>query len=296
MMRCNFLVKTTLVFFMLMVSSQHLIAQVYIIDEGFNGGTTPVSGWVFGGTITSSSGSGNFGRNAPNLTLGTSGVITYSWTGAGNTPDLVTFMYRGIGSSANCAGSSLTIQESSDNITYTVIAGTAVVIQSNFSSSFNGVLSATSRFVRITFNQLNTATCILDDFKIRKSGNCTSNPQIQLIVIDGGCVAGCEGGNEIVVAKNGNTALSVNNLELAIQSPGGSAPKGTTIGGNSMNSSAFWTLNTTYTAAQLAYISALTGTCVAGTFAPIPASNLIPANANMLLENFPVQSKFENKT
>ena len=136
-MRCNFLVKTTLVFFMLMVSSQHFIAQVYIIDEGFNGGTTPVSGWVFGGTITSSSGSGNFGRNAPNLTLGTSGVITYSWTGAGNTPDLVAFMYRGIGSSANCAGSSLTIQESSDNITYTVIAGTAVAIQSNFSSSFN---------------------------------------------------------------------------------------------------------------------------------------------------------------
>ena len=258
-------------------------AQTFIIDEEFNSGTTPGAGWVFAGTITSSSGSGNFGRDAPNLTLGASGVITYSWTGGGNNADLLTFIYRGNGSAANCAASSILVEESVNGITWTTLLGTAVQIQSSITSSFKGTVSSTSRFIRLTYNQGGTATCYIDDLKIRKAGNCAGDPLLKMILIDGGCVAGCEGANEFVVAQNGNSPMAIDDLELSIQSPGGASPKGTVIGGNATNTTSIWTKSATYTGAQLAYITALTGTCSAGTAIPVSATNIIPANANMIL-------------
>lgn len=277
-LRCNLL----FVFFIAIVCQ--LKSQVFITDEQFNGGVVPPVGWSYGGTIASSSGSGNFGRNAPNITLGTpNGVITYSWTGIVNDPDLVTFVYRGSGTSANCAATVILVEESSDGITWTTVAGTVLQLQSAFTSSFKGTLNAATRFIRITASPPAATSCYIDDFKIRKAGNCTSDPIIKFILIDGGCTAGCEGGNEFVIAQNGNSPLAIDDLQLEIQSPGGAAPKGTTIGGNATNATAFWTKNATYTAAQLSYISALTGTCSAGTFIPVSATDIIPANANMLL-------------
>jgi hypothetical protein len=261
-----------------------VFAQVFITDEQFNGGVTPAANWVYSGTISSSSGSGNFGRNAPNITLGTpNGLITYSWTGAANDPDLITFVYRGQGASANCAATTILVEESTNGSTWSTVAGTNIQLQSSFTSSFKGTLNSSTRFVRITASPPASTSCYIDDFKIRKAGNCTSDPIIKLILIDGGCTAGCEGGNEFVVAQNGNSSLAIDDLQLEIQSPGGVSPKGTTIGGNATNSTAFWTKNATYTAAQLSYISALTGTCSAGTFIPVSSTDIIPANANMLL-------------
>ena len=258
-------------------------AQVFIIDEQFNSGTVPAAGWIFSGAITSSSGSGNFGRNAPNITLGATGTITYSWTGGLNNPDQLTFIYRGQGSSANCGASTIIVQQSINGITWTAVSGTVLMLQSTLTSSFSGNLNSSTRYIRISFTQVGTATVYIDDFKVRKSGNCISNPIIKMILIDGGCSPGCEGGNEFVIAQNGNSSLAIDNLELAIQSQGGVAPKGTTIGGNATNTTAFWTKNSTYNASQLAYISALTGTCTVGTFIPVSATNIIPANSNMLL-------------
>lgn len=258
-------------------------AQTFIIDEEFNSGTTPGAGWVFAGGITSSSGSGNFGRDAPNLTLGAAGIITYSWTGAANNADLLTFIYRGNGSAANCAASSILVEESVNGIAWTTLLGTTIQIQSSITSSFKGAVNATSRFIRLTFTQAGTATCYIDDLKIRKAGNCTGDPMIKMILIDGGCVAGCEGGNEFVIAQNGNSPMAIDNLELSIQGPGGVSPKGTVIGANATNTTSIWTKNSTYTGAQLAYITALTGTCSAGTAISVSATNIIPANANMIL-------------
>ncbi len=258
--------------------------QVFIIDENFNGGTTPGAGWVYAGTITSSSGTGNYGRIGPNLTIaGASPAITYSWTGGANNPDLVSFLYRNVGGSiANCAASSLLVEESTNGAAWTTVSGTTLKIQSSITSQFKGMLLSTTRYVRVSFTPVGGISCTFDDFKIRKAGNCTSDPKINMVLINGGCTAGCEGGNEVVFAQNGNTALSISDLSLYIQGAGTTG--GTVVSGtNTANSTIIWTKNSSYNATQLSYITALTGTCSAGTFIPLPAGDVIPPNARMLL-------------
>ncbi|MBS1637819.1 MAG: T9SS type A sorting domain-containing protein [Bacteroidetes bacterium] len=280
--------KIILFCFVLCGITTELSSQAYIVDEEFNSGATAPPNWTFsGGAFGSSTGSGNFGRNspAPKFVLNAQ-VMTYTWTGVSNAPDNVWFVYRGEGSSTDCAASSILVEESSNGSAWTTVGATINTIQSSLTSAFSNALLSTTRYVRLTYTRSGTANCYIDDFKIRKSGSCSgTSPFVKLIVVEGSCTSGCEGGNELVFCQNGSTGLSVNDLELAIQTQGGTSPKGTIIGGNTINTNAIWTNNSSYTAAQLGYITSLntTGSCAAGTFTTIPASNTIPANANFLL-------------
>jgi hypothetical protein len=261
-------------------------AQTFILDDGFDNGTSLQSGWTTSGGLGSSSGAGNFGRNAPNITLNTNAqVMTYSWTGAGNDPDNLIFCYRATGSAVDAAASSILVEESSNGIVFTTV-GNINTIQTGITSHFSAPLLSATRFVRIRYTKGGTNNTVMDDFIIRKAGSCISGPKIKFLLSNGSCAAptSCEGAHEVVFCQNGNVNLDVNNISLGLPIHGG-AGKGTTIGSNLTNTTSVWTNNAAYSATQIAYVNALNTVsgCSVGTFTLVPLSNLLPPNANFLL-------------
>lgn len=264
-------------------------SQTFIVDDGFDNGTTLQSGWTNSGGLTSSSGSGNFGKNAPNIVLNTNAqVMTYSWTGASNDPDNLTFCYRAIsGTAGDAASSSILIEESQNGLVWSILF-TINTIQSNITSYCSINLSSTTRFIRLRYNRSGSCNTAIDDFRIRKLGSCSGvGAKLNMVNVNGGCTAttSCEGAHEIFFFTNGSSALNVNDIELGLSGPGGPTPKGTTIGPNATNTTAIWTNNAAYSATQIAYVSALNTVsgCSPGTFTIVPSTDLIPANARFLL-------------
>jgi len=81
-----------------------LLAQTYRINEGFNGGTTPPTGWTMTGLGTYTS-AGNFGASSPSLAFNDTGDLLQTTTFATGATKL-SFWVK----SQNASGSSLLIQ------------------------------------------------------------------------------------------------------------------------------------------------------------------------------------------
>ena len=157
--------------------NQGVYSQTYIVDEEFNSAPTAPANWTFsGGAFGSSSGSGNFGRNAPapKFVLNAQ-AMTYTWTGVSNDPDNVWFIYRGEGSAADCAASSILVEESSNGTTRAWIWGeisTAEPIVGSPSRAFNS--SAVRPYIQRGLNSVNfiSATSVSFQPVVRYSLDC----------------------------------------------------------------------------------------------------------------------------
>ncbi len=251
------------------------LSQVYILDEQFNSAPTiPATLTGTGGPFGSVSGASNFGRNAPALTLNTSGQrLQYGpWTG---NADHICFYHKG----TTGAGSTMLVEESANGVVWTLVQNVTAITTS---ATFDANLLPTSRYMRITFSLVATCNVYLDDLRIRSQTDaCTDNIQILEMLINGGCGT-CEGSEEFIYFDTGGNPLDISYMELVSQtvavggnSYGGNGP------GNNLNTN--WVLASSYTALQNAYISNLNlwAGC-SGVFVPVPATNILPANARVM--------------
>jgi len=249
--------------------------QVYILDENFNSAPGVTIVGLIGGPGFYNN-VDNYGRDANSLAFNTTGQrITYNWSTL--VPDLIQFGFKG----QSGAGSTILVEESANGTVWTIVGNpTSITTYSVYSKS----LLSTTRYVRLTFTK-STNNVSFDDLKIRQAGNCISSPILKWLNINGSCdfsPSGCEGGHEFAYAKNGNSILNIDDLELSL--PTGDGTGGNTIGPNATNATTRWVTNAGMSAAMIAYISSINAASgCSGNFLPITATGTVPANANMLL-------------
>lgn len=254
-------------------------AQVYICDQQFFGAPAMPSGFSSTGTaITgSSSGTGNFGRNAPSLRFDQTGqVLRFGpWS---QDADHVSFFYK----CASSAASTIVVEESVDGTNWTAV-GTVTAMST--SATYDADLLPTSRYLRFVFTLAATGGFVyFDDLRIRALTSACSDPlEILEVLIDGGCTSSsCEDGNEFVYFDTGSQPLDTRYFELVNPSviSGGAAYGGNGSGDNANTS---WTLASAYTATQNIYIQDLNAIAGCGNvFVPVPADNIVPANSRVL--------------
>jgi hypothetical protein len=262
--------------FILLVLSLHVLrGQVYILDEQFNSApAVPATITGSGGPFGSTSGISNFGRNAPSLTLNTSGQrLQYGpWT---NPADHVSFYHKG----TSGAGSQMLVEESEDGLTWTIVDNVTAITTA---ATWDADLLPSSRHLRITFTLNGACNVYLDDLRIRNATNaCEENIQLLQVLINGGC-GSCEGSEEFIYFDTGGNSMNIQYFELVSQTvPAG----GNSYGGNGPinNMNTNWVLAANYTALQTNYIDNLNlwAGC-AGVFVPVPANNIIPAHARVI--------------
>ncbi len=145
------------------------------VTQGFSGGTTPPSGWVFANISATYTGAGNYGAASPSLSMNTSSVITTEVLPSGNGASQMTFWFKGQGITA---GSTSTLQvDGFDGVTWTnieiinsatLIASSSTAVTRTYNSGSTPAL--TSGYVRFRFTYLKgTGNLALDDVTI----NCT---------------------------------------------------------------------------------------------------------------------------
>jgi hypothetical protein len=260
----------------LLVLGLHVVrGQVYILDEQFNSApAVPASLTGSGGSFGSVSGSSNYGRNAPALTLNTTGQkLQYGpWF---SPADHASFYHKGTSS----AGSQMLVEESEDGLTWTIVDNVTAITTA---ATWDGDLLPSSRHLRITFTLNGACNVYLDDLRIRNATNaCDENIQLLQVLINGGC-GSCEGSEEFIYFDTRGNSMNIQYFELVSQTvPTG----GNSYGGNGPinNLNTNWVLSANYSALQTNYIANLNlwAGCP-GVFVPVPASNVIPAHARVI--------------
>jgi hypothetical protein len=250
-------------------------SQTYLIDEQFTSApAVPVTLVGTGAPFGSTSGVSNYGRNAPSIQFKTNNqTLTYGpWTG---NADHISFFHKGLSG----AGSQIEVTESVDGVAWTVV-DTADVITT--AATFDANLLSTSRYVRLTFILVATCYTYIDDLRIRAQTDwCVEPPVLLQVLINGGC-ASCEGANEFIYFDTGGHELDINYLEVVSQTvPTGGCAYGGNGAGDNQNVN--WVLNSNYSLGELSYISDLNlwAGC-SGVFVPVPANNILPAQARVL--------------
>ena len=151
------------------------IVAAACVTQGFSGGTTAPSGWVFASISSTYTSAGNYGAASPSLSMNTNSVITTEVLPAGNGASQLSFWFKGQGISS---GSSSTLQvDGFDGVTWTnieiinsatLIASTSTAVTRTYNSGSTPAL--TSGYVRFRFTYLKgTGNLALDDVII----NCT---------------------------------------------------------------------------------------------------------------------------
>ena len=151
------------------------IVAAACVTQGFSGGTTPPSGWVFASISSTYTSAGNYGAASPSVSMNTSSVITTEVLPAGNGASQLSFWFKGQGITA---GSTSTLQvDGFDGVTWTnieiinsatLIASSSTAVTRTYNSGSTPAL--TSGYVRFRFTYLKgTGNLALDDVTI----NCT---------------------------------------------------------------------------------------------------------------------------
>lgn len=262
--------------FALLFNASSLSAQTYILDEQFAAAPALPAGFTGTGVYGSNSSVNNFGRNAPALQFQSDGQkLTYGpWTGDA---DAISFFHKSNGA----GGSSITVEESSDGLTWSSV-GVCTVITT--SATWQGTLNSTSRYVRFSFSLVGTSKPYFDDLRIRSAPNsCGSDFRIHRVLINANC-AQCEDANEFVDFFTGSQPLNVGYLELVNPYVVPVGAVGGAYGGNGPtdNANVKWIQGGSYSAAQLDYINTLNLLSGCSAFVPVPPGNIIPANSRVV--------------
>ncbi|MBA3662671.1 MAG: T9SS type A sorting domain-containing protein [Bacteroidetes bacterium] len=249
-------------------------AQAVVVEEEFNGGTTPPAGWIFTSITATLNSNSNYGKTQPSVIMdatsdqitsatfvaGTSNAISFwaqSTSGTPTTSDLLSVEFFN-GSWNSCTPATFTFNT------------TARMYEATFPT--------TATRLRITYTK-STVNVAIDDFTIlNKSGTCTTNSFLWFTSITyNSCNANtCEGTDEFLTFQNGSTAMNLSDLEITV--PGvGAGPEGTTFCGSAVNPcDEFFTTNAAYVA-SLNAVAGCTG------FFLSPPGNLIPANGRVIV-------------
>jgi hypothetical protein len=251
-------------------------AQTYILDEQFAVAPALPGGFTGTGIFGSNSSVNNFGRNAPALQFLSDGQkLTYGpWTGDA---DAISFYHKSNGA----GGSLITVEESIDGLSWSTV-GVCTVITT--SATWQGLLNATSRYVRLSFSLVATSKPYIDDLRIRSAANsCGSNFEIHRVLINANC-AQCEDANEFVDFYTGSQPLNIGYLELVNPYVVPTGAIGGAYGGNgpTNNVNVNWIQGGSYSAAQLDYINTLNLLAGCSAFVPVPPGNVVPANSRVL--------------
>lgn len=262
--------------FIFLLWGSRFCAQI-IIEEEFNGGTTPPAGWTFTSIGSIYNTYANYGKTAPSIgmdvtgdqitsiafTAGTANTITF-WgkaTGAPTLSDIVTIEYFDGLLWNSCAPATFTFNT------------TARIFEASFPN--------TATQIRITYTKVTLGVNVaIDDFTIlNKTASCTASNFLWFTsIVFNSCNAdSCEGRDEFLSFQNGNSALNLNDLEITVPTSG-VGPEGTTFCGTSANNPCdeFFTTNA-------AYVTALNGVAGCTGFFLSPPGNVIPANARVIV-------------
>ncbi|MCW3076458.1 MAG: Ig domain protein group 2 domain protein, partial [Bacteroidetes bacterium] len=264
-------INVVIVFIFLWFSNGYR-AQI-IIEEEFNGGTTAPGGWIFTSITATMNSVSNYGKSQPSVVMdatgdqitsasfvaGTANTISFwavSTSGAPNTSDIITAQYFN-GSWNNCTPATFTFNTTT--------------------RMFEATFPNTATRVRLTYTK-SSVNVAIDDFTVlNNTGTCTTNSFLWFTsIVYNSCNAACEGTDEFLSFQNGNSSLSLSDLEITVPTSG-VGQEGTTFCGNSANPcDEFFTTNA-------AYVTALNGVAGCAGFFLSPPGNVIPANGRVLV-------------
>lgn len=245
-----------------------------LIEEEFNGGTTAPGGWIFnsiGATLNSNS---NYGKTAPSVVMDATNDQITSTTFIAGTANTVSFWAQSTGATPT-AGDIITVEY------FNGAWLTCTPATFNFNTTarmFEATFPNTATRVRITYIK-STVNVAIDDFTVlNNTSSCTAANFLYFTNITfNSCNANsCEGTDEFLTFKNGNSAFNLSDLEITVPSVG-SGPEGTTFCGDVLNPcDEFFTTNA-------GYVTALNGVAGCAGFFLTPPGGIIPANARVIV-------------
>ncbi len=259
-----------------------LQAQAIVVEQEFDSGTTPPTGWSFtsiGGTGTSVS---QFGKSSPSLQMDATGDRITSAAITAGTANTINFWARSTSSTPG-AGDLFTVQYSNDGGTNWTNCSPATFTFNTTARMFEATFPSTANRVRVTFTR-SSANAYIDDFTLlNKTITCTTTSFLWFTsIIYNSCAAAgnnFEGLDEVVTFQNGATDLSVADLEINLPQVAGTG-LGTTICGNTTTPCNSFFITNSSTAAYIASLNSASG---CSGFFLAPPSGTIPANGRVMI-------------